>query len=109
MPTLPCYAWPPEASRPLGDHEVSLTQYLRPSGFPAPVAALVGVDLAQRAKAAGLHLSTELLATGDVVLYARRPDQDPEEELCDTASNGPGPNEPGAVLSRLIERVLQGA
>lgn len=82
---------------------VTLTQYLRPNGKKVPVEVEVPNEVADMAT--GMELSCEVLMSGIVVLYGRKPDWDEEDEIMETATNSPGPNQPDLVLARVIEKV----
>jgi len=79
--------------------EVELIQFLRPDGKRRRMAATVGEKLAKKASA--LVLSTEVLPTGEIALYAKR--LGASEEKCFLAENGPGKNFPTDVLIKLIK------
>ena len=87
--------------------EVSITQYLRPSGTPTIVYAPVEdiyYDMVHH-RDGGMTLSCEVLTTGDVVLYARYSNEPEEFELSEVAHNGPGGRTPSLMLQKLIARV----
>jgi hypothetical protein len=52
-----------------------------------------------------MELSAEVLMSGEVVLYARFKDDDPDNETLAMARNIPGPEQPDLVLGQLIEKV----
>lgn len=83
--------------------EVEITQYLMPDGRKRKLKAYVGEELARLAQ--DMELSTEVLTTGEVAIYAKRGG----EEMMDLANNGPGDNSPKTVLARLIERAANRA
>lgn len=85
--------------------EVELTQYLPPNGLTRIVRATVGEEYAKKAE--GLIFSTEVLATGVVVVYGRKVGQSEENEISEFAENGPGENNPTAVLKRVIDRLVE--
>lgn len=84
--------------------EVAVIQYLRPFGKPSRVFAPVGEDYVAKAK--GMILSSEVLRTGEVMVYARWKDEKQEKEITSLCVNGPGWNGPTASLKRLIDRKL---
>jgi hypothetical protein len=85
--------------------EVEVTQYLRPFGRTQLVYAPVGEEYAIRANTAALILSAEVLSTGIVAIYGRRPDQDESEETLELAQNGPGDAGPIEQLQKIIDRL----
>lgn len=88
---------------------IEVTQYLMPNGRQRMVTLPMDADLADRARAAGLVLSCEVLQTGTVALYVRRPDADEEDEDCGLAHNGPGEDAPAVVLERMVRKALEAA
>jgi hypothetical protein len=84
--------------------EVTVIQYLRPFGTKSKVFAPVGEDYVAKAK--GMILSSEVLRTGEVMIYARWEDEAEEKEINAMAFNGPGFNGPTESLKKLIDRKL---
>ena len=76
--------------------EITITQYLRPDGTPREMKAEVPDEYAARAE--GMTLSSEVLTTGEVALYARWANQPEEDELSELATNGPGDRDPTKML-----------
>lgn len=88
------------------EDEVEVIQYLKPSGRRRRMLAPVGKEHAEMAK--DMVLSSEILSTGEVALYAYFQDEDEEEYgAIDLAENGPGDKNPTAVLQRMIEKKFQ--
>lgn len=87
-----------------GPTEVEIIQFLRPSGKRRRMVAEVGADLAEAAK--DLILSAEELSpgTGKVAVYVRTKEEHPDKEHVSLADNGPGPDNPTAVLQRMIRK-----
>lgn len=85
-----------------GENEVEVTQFIAPNGRKRLVFAEVGAEVKEMAK--GMRLSSEVLGTGKVALYARWDGEKEEAESVEIADNGPGENSPRAVLTRLITR-----
>lgn len=83
--------------------EVELKQYKAPFGDQTRVFAPVGEEWARRA--VDMVFACEVLTTGQVAIYGRRKGEPVEAERVELATNGPGPNEPVAVLRRLIEQI----
>lgn len=85
---------------------ITITQYLRPDGHTRPMEVELDDDHAEKAK--GLILSAEVLTTGEVAIYARKEDDPEEMELMELATNGPGEENPTAMLCKVIDRVHDG-
>jgi len=77
---------------------VKLVQYLRPNGRRREVEASIGNETAEKAR--GMILSCEVLMTGQVVLYAKYPEDKEEEEFCRLSSNGP-------EIQMILEKMIQ--
>jgi hypothetical protein len=86
--------------------KVTMTQYLRPYGTRCTFDIEVPEEYAPLA--IGLVLSCEALPSGAVALYARREDQDEEDEDVAIANNVSDPNaadSPQQALLALIKKV----
>jgi len=85
-------------------NEIEVTQYLRPDGKRVLCFAPVGEFYVEKAE--GMIFSAEVSRDSlCVLLYARLAEDPEEEELCEIASNGPGPNEPPICLRRMIDEL----
>lgn len=89
----------------LADDEVEVIQFVRPNATRRRVGAPVGKELAKKAK--DLILSSEVLRTGKIALYARKIGEPIENEHIELADNGPGNNSPTNSLKRLIKRMVE--
>jgi len=85
-----------------GIGDVEIIQFLRPNARRRRMLAEVGEDLAKSAQ--DLILSAEDLGNGTVAVYVRAKGEDPEKEHFEIAQNGPGPDNPTAVLQRMIRK-----
>lgn len=83
--------------------EVPIVQFLRPDGRKRLDKVDLPDEIAQ--KAADMYLSSEVLRTGEIALYARFKDQPDEAEELMIATNAPGPRQPDLVLVHLIGKV----
>ena len=87
-----------------GPADVEIIQFLRPNGKRRRMVAEVGVDLAETAK--DLIVSAEDLGNGKVAVYVRSKEEHPDKEHVSLATNGPGPDNPTAVLQRMIRKYV---
>lgn len=87
------------------EDEVEVTQYLRPNGRKTAVYAAVGLDYVKKAE--GLVFSTEVLNTGQVVVYGRRKGQKEEDEISRITENGPGDRNPTNMLKEIIDELTK--
>lgn len=81
---------------------IRITQYLRPNGKKAEIHVDIPDELKEIAD--GLVISCEALPNLYVAIYAHRKTESEEDELSEICNNGPGPNNPGDALERLIRR-----
>lgn len=86
--------------------EVEVIQFLYPFGERRRMFAVVGKEIAKKAK--NLILSCRKLPNGAVALYARRIGEPKDLEEARIAENGPGNNEPAKVLIKLINEFRGG-
>lgn len=89
----------------LSSTQVEVIQYMRPNGKRRRMAAEVGWEMARKSE--DLILSAEILPTGRIALYARFIGQSEEEEHVKLAQNGPGKDNPTAMLVELISEMNQ--
>lgn len=84
---------------------LKLTQFLMPNGRRKEISVALPGKLQGRCKEIldeGFTFSCEMLQTGAIALYIS--DDAAEEDLvCEIAENGPGPQSPKNVLTRMIE------
>jgi hypothetical protein len=85
-----------------GIDEVEIIQFIRPNARRRRMIAKVGEDLAKSAQ--DLIISAEDLGGGQVAVYVRAKEEHPDKEHVSLATNGPGPDNPTAVLQRMIRR-----
>jgi hypothetical protein len=83
--------------------EVSLTQFMRPSGRPEMVRTTVSDE--QGVRAIDMVLTCEVLMTGPVAIYGRFNDEEEEDEIVLLATNHPGPKQPDIVTGDVIDAV----
>lgn len=86
----------------LREDEVEIIQFLRPDGRRRRMSTAVPQDIKTMAK--DMILSAEELTTGEIALYARFADEEPEQERMRLATNGPGPKNPTAMLVEVIQK-----
>lgn len=87
-----------------------ITQYFRPRGNT--ILLTVEVDLTPNGAAVlpMMHLSCEVLRTGQVALYGRLAVEEDEDEIMLLASNDPTAapaQQPNVILANIIERVAE--
>ena len=84
---------------------VWITQYKRPHGEKERVYCRVSLET--MLKAENMRLSTELLTTGKVAIYARFNDEEEEKERIELADNNEGDKSPGKMLEKLINTTYE--
>lgn len=88
------------------DDEVYVVQFIRPSGRRSVQVVTIGVELAAKARAINAGLSAEVLSTGQVAVYGLLPTMKEQDEFLMVAMNSPGPDSPGKVVARMVEKLV---
>lgn len=86
--------------------EISITQYLRPDGARRPLHVTVPDEVGRKSQ--DMELSTEVLLTSEVAVYARYKDEPEESEVMFLAKNTHRPEDPEGpvvMLTTAIETV----
>jgi len=99
-----------ELKRDRKPNEVELTQHGAPSGRVRTVYAKIGKELADKAVAADLRLSCEILRTNEVAIYGRLPSWNEDDEIVEIAVNGPAnPEEltPIQATEKIVKELLR--
>lgn len=84
-----------------------VTQYLMPHGETRETHVNLPDEVYSVAMKLGVQLSAELLMTGPVAVYGTLASWPEENELCELAVNGPGPNSPENKMIEIIRKIAE--